>query len=81
MLEGKKFGKRRDRRIPVSLELLTKIVTSLHLICNSNNEALLFSAAFSLCFFALLQVGEITADSRSNDGVHTLRAGDISFQR
>lgn len=79
MLEGTKFGKRRDRRIPVSLELLTKIVTSLHLICNSNYEALLFSAAFSL-FFALLRVGEITADSRSNDGVHTLRAGDISFK-
>jgi hypothetical protein len=54
-------------------------VTSLHLICNSNYEALLFSAAFSL-FFALLRVGEITADSRSNDGVHTLRAGDISFK-
>jgi len=30
-----------------------------------------------LIFFALLRVGEITADSRSNDGGHTLRAGDI----
>jgi hypothetical protein len=27
MLEGTKFDKRRDHRIPVSLELLTKIVT------------------------------------------------------
>lgn len=81
MIEGarRKIGTKRDTRIPISRELLQNIISSLKSVCSSNYEALLFSAAFSLAFFALLRVGEITADSRSNMGVHTIFGSDVEF--
>ena len=62
MPEGLKRVKKpqRDSRLPITLEILTKIVSVLPNICNSEYEATMFSSAFSSALFALLRVGEVT---------------------
>lgn len=68
-----------DTRVPISLALLKRIILSLPHICTSSYESVMFASAFSLCFFALLRVGEVTSDSKHDEGVHTLKGNDISF--
>jgi hypothetical protein len=81
MLEGlrRKSRKYTDLRAPVNLGLLHKLIRALPIICSSNYEARLFASAFSLLFFALLRVGEITTDSKSVPGCHTIYFENVSF--
>jgi hypothetical protein len=60
MLEGMKRTKSsKDSRLPITLELLTKIIDKLSSICFSSYEALLFAPAFTFAFHGFLRVGEI----------------------
>lgn len=60
MLEGmRRTNKKKDTRLPISRELLHKIINALPLVCTSNFEAALFSSAFSIAFHGFLRVGEI----------------------
>jgi hypothetical protein len=58
---GKMIGLKRKRpsqpdvRVPISLDLLKRLITSLRFICTPTYEAALFSSAFNLAFFALLR--------------------------
>lgn len=81
ILEGlrRKRTKSRDLRSPVTLHILRKIVQALKNVCSSNYEACLFSSAFTLAFFALLRIGEISADSTSNTGSHVIQYEDVCF--
>ena len=60
MVEGykRKVGVTRDKRRPISLELLGKILASLELSSSSTYECSLFRAAFALAFFGFLRIGE-----------------------
>ena len=49
----------KDYRIPITLELLTKIIDKLSPICFSSYEALLFATVFTFAFHGFLRVGEI----------------------
>ena len=71
MLEGvrRKSPKLSDIRAPVILEILHKIIRSLPSGCSSY-ESCLFASAFSLAFFALLRIGELTADTSTYIGAH-----------
>lgn len=61
LLEGmNKSQCRKDTRLPITSELLNKIVGSLKFVCSSLYESKLFTAAFMLAFYALLRVSEIT---------------------
>jgi hypothetical protein len=61
MVEGLRRVKRKnDTRDPVTHDILEKIIQSLPLICRSKFESLLFAAAYSLAFIALLRVSEFT---------------------
>ena len=81
MLEGLRRKSRRytDLRAPATLGLLHKLIRALPIICSSNYEARLFASAFSLLFSALLRVGEITTDSKSVPGCHTIYFENVSF--
>ena len=60
MLEGMKRTKSsKDARLPITLELLTKIIDKLSSICFSSYEALLFATSFTFAFHGFLRVGEI----------------------
>ena len=54
-----------DKRLPISIDLLNKIIESLYLLGLSNYETTLFKAMFSAHFFFALRIGEIT-DSKHN---------------
>ncbi len=60
----KGFGRKsttKPLRLPISLELLEKIIRVLPEVCHSWYEVLLFRAAFTLAFAALLRVSEVAA--------------------
>ncbi|VDI31239.1 Hypothetical predicted protein [Mytilus galloprovincialis] len=82
MLEGvrRKSPKLSDIRAPVTLEILHKIVRSLPSVCSSHYESCLFASAFSLACFALLRIGELTADTNTDIGAHTIFINDLSLK-
>lgn len=79
MIEGikRKKPQKPDIRCPISIELLKKIILSLRYVCSSQYEAGMFSAAFSLAFFAMLRVSEITINSKLDNNSHALNYEDI----
>ena len=60
LIEGsKKLNGRPDGRAPLTLNVLVDVLNTLHKVCSSTNETLLFRSAFSLTFFwFFLRVGE-----------------------
>lgn len=66
MLKGySKIGSILDSRLPITLPILARIVTTSELVVSSNYEKLLFKAMCSLAFFAFLRIGEITVANGS----------------
>ena len=61
-LEGckRKKGHQKDPRSPITIPILTDLVKNSHNFCSSVFEATMFSAAFTLAFFAMLRVSEFT---------------------
>jgi hypothetical protein len=82
MIEGlkRKRPSKADVRVPISLDLLKRLITSLRSICTSTYEAALFSFAFSLAFFALLRIREIMSDTNNRPGTLVIRFLDIMFK-
>jgi hypothetical protein len=70
ILEGskRKNSPKADLRLPVSMNLLKRLIQSLPFVCTSVYESTMFASAFSLCFFGLLRVGEITSQSKGRAG-------------
>jgi hypothetical protein len=51
MLEGMKRSKIvKDIRLPIALDLLSRIINQLPVICCSGHESILFYAAFSVAY-------------------------------
>ena len=80
ILEGskRKNSPKADLRLPVSMNLLKQLIQSLPFVCTSVYESTMFASAFSLCFFGLLRVGEITRQSK---GKHVIHGSDIKLVR
>lgn len=70
MLEGlrRKNPKTRDIRVPISLNLLKRLIFSLQKVCTSRYDTFLFSIAF----FGMLKISEVTIKSCSDEVGHTL---------
>lgn len=71
----------RDQRAPLSKEILTQMLDNIHHIVGYGFTRLLFRAMFSLAFFALLRIGEISVESqypRPSDK-NVLRSSDVSL--
>lgn len=83
LVEGmrRKTPQKQDLRMPISLDLLKRLIGSLSHICESDYEAYLFASAFSLAFFALLRVGEFTADSKCKSGNHAIGMTNIMIHK
>lgn len=83
ILEGlrRKKPKIADLRVPISLSLLKKMIQSFPSVCTSNYESVMFASAYSLCFFALLRIGEIVADRKLQSCNHVIQVSDISFHK
>ena len=75
----RKRVKSSDVPAPVTLDLLGRLLQALQKVCTSNYEGCLFSSSFTLAFFALLRIGEIESDNKSDTGPHVICYEDISF--
>jgi hypothetical protein len=53
-----------DSRLPITRELLGKILSVLPAICKSSFESCLFKSAFSLCYHGMLRVSELTCKKK-----------------
>ena len=79
MLTGfERTHKSKDTRLPVTPQLLKRIVEICPMICNSAFESLLFRAVFTLAFFGFFRVGELTANSKSSV-IHALPFSGLKF--
>ena len=77
LLRGVKLERKgNDSRLPITLSILTKVLSNLDMVAYSNFESCLFKASFSLAFFAFLRVGEITGGKPSR---HALCINDVTF--
>jgi hypothetical protein len=83
ILEGskRKNSPKADLRLPVSMNLLKRLIQSLPFVCTSVYESTMFASAFSFCFFGLLRVGEITSQSKGRAGKHVIHGSDIKLVR
>ncbi|CAJ0958425.1 unnamed protein product [Ranitomeya imitator] len=69
VLKGWRWASARsDQRRPISFTLLSNLVRVSGSICDSDYEATLISAAFSLAFFGAMRVSEILPSSRCRAG-------------
>ena len=80
MLEGaRRSSNGKDRRVPISPSVLSRIIAALPKVSSSSFEAKLFRAAMLLAFFGFLRVGEFAANSRDKVQSSVLQLEDIAF--
>lgn len=65
-----------DTRLPITIDMMLKFPNALLHVCSSRYEAVLFNAAFSLAFAALLRVGEFTCTNVS-DSAKIIQNSDL----
>ena len=63
----------------ITIDILLKIIPILHMVCSSNYETHLLSAAFLFAFFGFLIIGEITETGNASD-YHVINISDIKFE-
>lgn len=82
LIEGfrRKHPSKADVRLPICRVLLKKLICSLQKICHSQYEAKMFSAAFSLAYFGMLRVSEISVQGKTANSDHALNFDDIEFR-
>ncbi|KAJ8317263.1 hypothetical protein KUTeg_005167 [Tegillarca granosa] len=73
-----RLDKRTDVRMPITVDILQKIIRSLSFVCFSKLESTLFSAMFSLAFFGFLRVGELVVSPQRQQG-HALQSNNIRY--
>lgn len=79
MLEGaRKTNQKTDTRRPITLAILHKLTTAIHIIHHDTFHTTLLKAMFLLAFHAFLRVGEITVRSPNSLDPNTIRAEDCS---
>ncbi|VDI48745.1 Hypothetical predicted protein [Mytilus galloprovincialis] len=69
--------KRPDSRLPITIDLLEKTIKILPAFCISRYEAVLFSSAFAVGFFAFLRVGEMTTTCGREGPNHAIKIENV----
>ena len=70
MLKGYgKLGTRLDRRLPITLPILHRLLEAAPRLLSSSHQVLLFKAMCSFAFFAFTRVGEITVSGKEGSPV------------
>ncbi|XP_071137047.1 uncharacterized protein, partial [Mytilus edulis] len=73
-----RLDKRVDSRLPITPQILDKLISLLPSVCLSQYETLLFSGLFSLAYFGFFRIGELVVN-KSLAHSHTLSLDDFSF--
>lgn len=85
LLQGfKRLRNRVDGRLPLTEHMLAQLIRVLTSICHNKYEAILFSSAYTLTFFAFLRVGELTLSKGNNSevilGIQDVKIKDKNLQ-
>lgn len=81
MLEGfKRLKHKPDSRLPITKDILFKLILKLPGVCHNVYETKLYKAAFTLAFWGLFRVGEITK-TKDKDVNHILAINDIKINK
>ena len=80
MIEGvRRLGpNQKDNRLPITRDLLCKMLGSLSVVCKNDYETKLFRAAFSLAFHGFMRVGGLSVGSKNNQ-MHTVALENINI--
>lgn len=79
LLTSVQKGSQTDTRLPITVDVLIKLVHAVNYICHSHYEKVLIKAMFLLAFHAMLRIGEMT-QSYDKEG-HALQVADVSFEK
>ena len=80
MLKGAKRGaKTQDNRVPITLNILTKLVQALDMIYVSSYDTSLLRTAFCLAFFRFFRVGEFASKSLASCDSRPLQFNDVDI--
>lgn len=77
LLGCKQYSPVSDKRQPITKTILKNLILVLPSLFNSNYNIVLVGAMFTLAFFALLRVGEMTTSVTAN---HTILDSDIAIE-
>lgn len=77
---ARRDNKSSDSRLPITVDILGGLTSSLINICTSSYEACLFKTAFLLAFFGFLRVGEFTTTSKKGNWDKILSLQDITIR-
>ena len=56
-----------DQRLPVSHNLLQKLIQALHSVASNQGDIYLYSAMFSLAYYACLRIGEVAVSTNTRN--------------
>ena len=69
-----------NTRLPITPELLRKLIVALPSVCSSTYEAKMFTCVFSLAFFGLFRIGELVCQSTKIANNAALQFDDFVFK-
>ncbi len=79
MLEGVKRDKpSKDKCLPITSNILQKLLATLPFVCANKYEQTLFTATYTISYFGLIRVSEVTVDSKQPDLIDSNRTLHIS---
>ena len=79
LLEGyRRKNKTKDSRLPITANILSRILQCLPNVCTNNYETKLFAAAYSTAYFGFFRVGEITSINEQTPG-HAIQMEDVEL--
>ena len=71
---NKNSGKK-DKRLPVTKSILTQMIMSTKFVLSHDYDISMYSAMFSIAYYACLRVGEYCVSTNAN---HVIKADQIS---
>lgn len=71
-------GSEGDKRLPITIDLLQRVIRVLPAVCSSNFEAVLFASAFTVAYFGFFRIGELVVDSSFKLN-HALDISNVKF--
>ena len=77
MLEGfKRLKPQKDTRVPITIDMLKKIIEHSKFTCANPYEVSLFKSAVLTGYFGLLRISEYTSESKRNNS-HAVQINDV----
>ena len=84
ILRSLRKGVRPDARLPVTQKILSQLIAATSHVCSNSYEASLFATLFSVAFYSLCRVSELTASPitpGSSEYITSLQASHVSVSK